>query len=289
MQSKKLSSTGITIPEIGIGTWCYQGGVLPLLAGIEQGAHFIDTAESYGTEELIGGVIRGIRHKVFLASKVLPRHFRWADVIRAADNSLRRLRTDYLDLYQLHWPNHTVPIEETMSAMEELVDQGKIRFIGVSNFWLCDLRNAQKAMRKYKIVSDQIRYNLIDRSVDHDLLPYCREQNITIIAHSPLANDLSCLTANDPDRVLEKIANRVNKTVAQIALNWCIAHDGLITIPKSNSAEHVKENCQASDWRLSVEDRRLLEQRVRFHRRGAAEIKLRCTARHVLQLLGREL
>ena len=142
--------------------------------GITLGACFIDTAESYGTEEVVGLAIQGIRKEIFLATKVSPRHFRHADVIAAADASLKRLNTDYVDLYQLHWPNYTVPIEETMGAMEQLVDSGKVRFIGVSNFFVRDLKRAQKAMRKHKIVSNQVRYNLIDRTVETDLLEYCR-------------------------------------------------------------------------------------------------------------------
>src|ERR1017187_10284944 len=134
MFRKELNQTGIRLPEIALGTWQYQGGVEPLRAGIALGANFIDTAEAYGTEEVVGQAIKGIREKVFLATKVSPRHFRRPDVIRAAEQSLRRLNTDYIDLYQLHWPNYSVPIGETMAAMEELVETGKIRFIGLSNF-----------------------------------------------------------------------------------------------------------------------------------------------------------
>jgi diketogulonate reductase-like aldo/keto reductase len=114
MSLKELARTGVQLPSIGLGTWQYQGGVEPLRAGVGMGAQFIDTAESYGTEEVVGQAIQGIRKKVFLATKVSPRHFRRADVVRSADQSLKRHKTDYVDLYQLHWPNHTVPIDETM-------------------------------------------------------------------------------------------------------------------------------------------------------------------------------
>jgi diketogulonate reductase-like aldo/keto reductase len=162
MHHKDLAETGIRLPAVGLGTWQYRGGIEPLRTGITLGAYFIDTAESYGTEEVVGQAIHGIRKDIFLATKVSPRHFRRADVIAAAEASLKQLNTDYIDLYQLHWPNHTIPIEETMGTMEQLVDSGKIRFIGVSNFFLHDLRNAQKAMSKHKIVSNQVRYSLIE-------------------------------------------------------------------------------------------------------------------------------
>lgn len=142
MNHKDFARTGLKLPEIGFGTLDYQGGVEPLRRGVDLGACLIDTAEAYGTEDVVGEAIRGIRHRVFLASTALPRHFRYAGLLRAADQSLARLKTDHIDLYQLHWPNYAVPIEETMAAMEELVDRGKVRFIGVSNFSVIDLQKA---------------------------------------------------------------------------------------------------------------------------------------------------
>jgi diketogulonate reductase-like aldo/keto reductase len=170
MDHKDLADAGVRLPAVGLGTWQYRGGIEPLRTGITLGACFIDTAESYGTEEIVGHAIHGIRKDIFLATKVSPRHFRHTDIIAAAEASLKRLNTDYIDLYQLHWPNHTIPIEETMGAMEQLVDNGKVRFIGVSNFFERDLKNAQKAMSKHKIVSDQVRLNLIDRTIESGLL-----------------------------------------------------------------------------------------------------------------------
>src|SRR2546428_9396764 len=187
---KKFAATGLMIPEIGLGTWQYRGGVDPLRRGIELGACFVDTAEAYGTEEIVGEAIRGVRDRVVLATKALPRHFRRGDLLRAADQSLARLKTDYIDLYQLHWPNYTVPLEETMAAMEELVDQGKVRFIGVSNFSVTDLKEAQAVLARHRIVSNQVRYNLIERTVECGLLRYCQEHDITVIAYSPLARAL---------------------------------------------------------------------------------------------------
>ena len=166
MERRDLGKSGTRIPAIGLGAWRYTGGIAPLEAGIALGAGLLDTAEAYGTESIVGQALRRYPRKdVFLLTKVSPRHFRYSDVIRSANESLRRLETDHIDLYQLHWPNYTVPLEETMGAMETLVDQGKVRYIGVSNFMLRDLRNAQKAMRKQPIASNQVRYNLIDRTI----------------------------------------------------------------------------------------------------------------------------
>jgi len=285
MGHKDLAETGVRLPSIGLGIWQYKGGIEPLQTGIALGACFIDTAESYDTEEIVGRAIKQNRKATFLATKVPPRHFRCADVIAAAEASLKRLKTDYVDLYQLHWPNYTIPIEETMGAMEQLVNSGKVRFMGVSNFFVSDLKSAQKAMSKHKIVSDQVRYNLIDRTVESGLSEYCRQHNITVIAHSPLATEFSRIVAKDPERVINKIARARSKTAASIALNWCVSKKGVVTIPKANSVEHMKENCAASDFQLSPEELRLLDQKVEFGRRGSVAIFLRRIARQGLQYL----
>lgn len=287
MEFRKLGATAVNLPVIGLGTWQYNGGIQPLRTGIALGARFIDTAEAYGTEEVVGEAIRKIRKDVFLATKVSPRHFRYSEVIDAVDRSLSRLQTDYIDLYQLHWPNYTVPIEETMGAMERLVESGKIRFIGVSNFMLADLEAARKVLVKSSIVSNQVRYNLIDRTIERDLLPYCREHNITIIAHSPLATGLSNLSARDPENILGQLAGRRSKTIAQIAIDWCLAKPGVVTIPKASSPEHVRENCEAFDAPLPDQELRLLDTQVKFRCRGRLELGLRRVVRHALQIAGK--
>jgi len=287
MIHRELGKTGVQLPIIGLGTWQYRGGVQPLRAGVALGACFIDTAESYGTEEVVGEAIQGVRNKVFVATKVAPRHFKHSRLIRSANESLRRLQTDYIDLYQLHWPNYTVPIEETMGAMEDLVDSGKVRFIGVSNFMLHDLRNAQKALRKHPIVSNQVRYNLIDRTIEPRLLHYCQEQNIGVIAHSPLATNLTKIQEMDPNNVLSRLAKAKSGTPAQIAINWCCSKPGVLTIPKANSERHVRENSIACDIQLSTQELQFLDAKVRFRRRGWFEIEMRRLARHMLQLVGK--
>ncbi|MGH7916862.1 MAG: aldo/keto reductase, partial [Candidatus Binataceae bacterium] len=174
MESRELGRTGAQIPEIGIGVWRYTGGVEPLRRGIELGAFLIDTAEIYGTEDVVSKAVEGIRGRVFIATKVSGDHLRHDDVLKAAEASLRRLRIDYIDLYQIHWPGNYVSIDETMRAMEVLADRGVIKHIGVSNFTLPDLRAAQAAMRHHPIVSNQVLYHLDRRAIEAELLAYCQ-------------------------------------------------------------------------------------------------------------------
>lgn len=289
MKSKWLGDTGVSIPEIGLGSWDYRGGVDPVRKGISLGAAFIDTAESYGTEEIIGHAIKGLRSQVFLATKVSPRNFRRADVWAAADRSLRRLQTEYIDLYQLHWPNYTVSLEETLSAMEELVDAGKIRFIGVSRFFISDLKKAQAVLRKHKIVSNQVRYSLVDRTCDPELLAYCQREHISVIAFSPLGQNFALLRSHDPENVLGQIASAIEKTPAQVALNWCIAKTGVIAIPKTDSSERVAENCGASGWQLTPEQVELLDRLIKFDKRTPVELAFRRLVQLLVQKTGHNL
>ena len=223
---------------------------------------------------------------MIIATKALPSHFRHADLLKAADQSLGRLRTDRIDLYQLHWPNYTVPIEETMAAMEELVDRSKVRFIGVSNFSVSDLKKAQAALSKYKIVSNQVRYNLIDRTIEGGLLRYCQEHDIAVIAYSPLAHGLGHIKARDPGQVLQRLSRLTGKSEAQVALNWCISKETVIAIPTASSLDHVEGDCGASGWRLSQDHVDLLDRAIGYGRRGDVETALRRIARHLLQRLG---
>ena len=221
MELKLLGNTGVRIPEIGLGVWRYGGGVEPLRRGIELGAFLIDTAEIYGTEEAVAEAIRGIRDRVFVATKVWAEHLQYDDVLRAAEASLRRLDVGYIDLYQIHWWNPNVPIQETMRAMETLVDRGLVRYIGVSNFSTFELHAAQEAMSNYPIVSDQVLYNLNRREIERDLLPYCFMNRVTVIAYTPLDDGRlatrSQLPSNSRMQALEMVAAQVQKTLAQVA------------------------------------------------------------------------
>jgi len=177
MESRTLGKTGESIPEIGLGTSGYRGGVEPLQKGVSLGA-FIDTAEMYRTEDMVGMAVQGIRESTFIATKVLPKNLKYSDLIQAADRSLKLLQTDYMDLYQLHYPNPAIPIVESMGAMEDLVNLGKVRFIGVSNYSASQLAEAMKAMNKYEIVSNQVQYSLTHRNIEADLLPFCESEPV---------------------------------------------------------------------------------------------------------------
>ena len=266
---KRLGRTEVSIPEIGLGTWNYHGGPIPLRRGLEAGALFIDTAEAYQVEPVIREAMTGMRERLFLATKVSPQNFRRADLHKSVETSLRRLGTDHLDLLQLHRPNPAIPIEETIGAMSELVDVGKTRFIGVCNFSLAELQAAQKALGSRRIVSNQVRYSVIDRTIENGLLSYCQTEGITVIAYSPLARSFDRILDCDPTGVIKDLAARLGKSPAQIVLNWCLCKDGVVIIPKGNSEAHVVDNCGASDWRLSAEQVGLLVSRIQYRHRTA--------------------
>jgi diketogulonate reductase-like aldo/keto reductase len=285
MNHKELGKSGKLLPEIGFGTWRYSGGVEPLRKAVELGAFFLDTAESYGNEAVVGEAIHGIRERVFIATKVSPANLKRIDLLKAAEQSLFRLRIDHIDLYQIHEPNPEVPIEESMGALEELVDAGKVQFIGVSNFTLKELMRAQAVMRKYPIVSNQVRYSLVDRTIEKGLLSYCQQKGITILAYSPMARAIENIMKKDKQGVLRRIAAETGKTEVQVALNWCMAKEGVIAITKSNSVHRIAEACRASGWRLSHDQLAMLDQGIKFRRRGRTEIALRRSARRILDRL----
>ena len=272
MELKQLGGTGVRVGEIGLGTWRYGGGPAPLQRGVALGANLIDTAEMYRTEDAVGAAIAGMREQVFLATKVLGSNLRYDAVLRAAENSLRRLDVDRIDLYQVHWPNPSVPMSETMRAMERLVSDGVVRYIGVSNFAVSDLEAARAALRNNEIVSNQILYNLRRRGAERDVIPYCREHNIAVIAYSPLAegalaggNGGSSIRPgwlsgrNRGRRALAETAAATGRTAAQVAINWVADQPGVIAIPKSDSVARTEANCGASGWHLTAEQRAVLE------------------------------
>ena len=279
MQFKELGTTGILLPEVGLGTWEYTGGTEPLRIGLEAGARFIDTAESYGTELVVGGLIREVgremRKNVFLATKVSPQNFRSAEFQKAVEGSLHKLGVETIDLIQLHQPNSAIPIYETMGAVSRLIDGGKVRLCGVSNFSVPEIQAAQTALGKHKVVSNQVRYNLIDRSIEADILPYCQTNGITVIAYSPFAKDVKRILDCDPHEVLLEIGRTIGKTPAQIMINWLNCKIGVITIPKANSAARILENCAASDWRLSAEQVALLNDKIQYRHRNRFDSLLR--------------
>lgn len=293
----ELAKTGVFIPEVGIGTWDYYAGSLSIRKGLEAGALFIDTAESYGSEPVVGEAVRGIRDHVFIATKVSPQNFRSDSVRRSVDTSLQRMKLTVIDLLQLHEPNPSIPIQETMGAISDLIADGKVRFAGVSNFSIKQLQAAQDAFGKHRIVSNQVRYNLIDRTIEAELLPYCRANHVTVIAYCPLARGLNRVRDCDPTGVIDELARATGKSAAQIVINWCLSQEGVVAIPKGNSVEHILENCRASDWRLNPEQLALINTRIQYRRRSRFDTILRqmvpgslqTLAVHVLNALPREI
>ncbi len=228
-----------------------------LREGLGLGMNLIDTAEMYGaghSEEVVSRVLKSWSGHVFVASKVSPSHFAYDDVLRSAKRSLERLRLKQMDLYQLHWPNSRVPIEETMKAMEKLVKDGATRHIGVSNFSVEQIREAQAAMSRQGIVSNQVEYSLVDRSVEKGVLPYCQREGLTVIAYSPLGQGKIPQGRGRPFDVLDEIATKHGRSRSQVALNWILRNDGVVAIPKAIDKDHVKENAAAVGWNLSSQD-----------------------------------
>ena len=275
MMVKELGRTSVFLPEVGIGTWNYRAGPGPLRRGLDAGALFIDTAESYGTEQVVREALKGLREGVFVATKASPQNFRRARLRVSVDSSLQRLGLDTIDLLQLHEPNPAIPIQETMDALADLVEAGKVRFVGVSNFSVAQLEEAQRVLRKYPIVSNQVRYNLIDRTIEKGLLQYCQANHITVIAYSPLARGLNRIQDCDPSGLLDKLSRMIGKSPAQIAINWVLCKEGVVAIPKGNSEEHILDNCAASGWRLSAEHINLLDAAMQYRHRGRFDTLVR--------------
>jgi aryl-alcohol dehydrogenase-like predicted oxidoreductase len=268
MQYKRLGRTEVDIPVIGQGCMGIGGFfdvddsqdehfVRALRAGIEAGLTFLDTAEAYGgghSEELVGQAAAERRDKVFIATKVSPEHLGSADLERAAEASLRRLNSEWIDLYQVHWPNPSVLMAETMAALERLVKRGLVRFIGLSNFSAQGVRNAQAALTEHTVQSVQAEYNLFDRSVEEEMLPFCDQEGMTFIAYTPLDKGIVLKEGRRAAR-LNEIAQEYDKTAAQIALQWLVSHPAVVAIPKASSLAHARENAAAADFTLSAEHR----------------------------------
>jgi len=256
MKFKVLGKTKERIPVIGMGTWEIEDSakvVGSLLAGLKKGARFIDTAELYGTEPVVGKVLKK-DDDFFLATKVTPSHFGYNNIIKACDSSLEKLGVKQIDLYQLHWPNPLVSIKETMRAMERLVEDGKIRYIGVSNFNVRRMKEAQDALKKNEIVSNQLLYNPLERDIENEILPFCEKEKITVIAYSPLARGKILNRKPEIIKVIDELAGKYGKTPVQVTLNWVCSKRQVVAIPKSSTVAHTEENVGAADFTMKKED-----------------------------------
>jgi len=254
MEMMELGSSGEQIPRIGYGTWMHLGGAATIQRALALDAGFIDTAESYDTERYVGEAVKGSRDAYFLATKVSPNHFAFDQVIAAAERSLKELGTGVIDLYQLHWPTDSVPIEETMGAMDKLVADGKVRHVGVSNFSVDQLRDAEQALGAGRVVTNQIKFSLLDHEFADEVVPYCRDHGVTIMSYSPLEEGAFQARIKERPRLattIDAIAAEWQKTRAQVLLNWVLHEPNVMTIPRTNRVERVDENCNASGWRLT--------------------------------------
>jgi diketogulonate reductase-like aldo/keto reductase len=247
--------SGERVPAFGQGTWLMgedhairDEEIETLRLGLDLGATLIDTAEMYGegrAEELIREALQGRRDEAFIVSKVYPHNAGRRDAITACDRSLRRLGTDRIDLYLLHWRGN-VPLAETMQAFMELQDSGKIRYYGVSNFDVPDMEELWNVTGGSAVITDQILYNLVRRGAESALLPWLRERGLPIMAYSPI--EQAKLTS---DRKLVRFAEQHGMTPSQVALAWLLANDDVTVIPKTSRRERLKENLKALDCELT--------------------------------------
>lgn len=254
---------GKTVPALGQGSARLARGRRPVAeeeaavrAGISLGMTVIDTAEIYGSEEFIGRAIAGQRDKVFLVSKVWPNHVAGDGIARACEASLKRLGTDYLDLYLLHWPQKTVGISHVVAGFEDLVAKKKIRAWGVSNFGIREMEELFGVPRGDRCATNQIPYSLDDRAIEHGVLPWCRKRGMPIMAYSPLGGEGAKLLRH---ATLARIGAEHGCSAATVALAWAIRGGDVIAIPQSGSVAHVKENAVALSLTLTPQDLQALD------------------------------
>lgn len=254
---------GTCVPSLGQGTW-YMGEsstsrgreIETLRLGIELGMTLIDTAEMYGeggSELLVGEAIKDVRDKVFLVSKVYPHNAGLGNITTACENSLKRLNTDHLDLYLLHWRG-SVPFEETIEGMEKLKKQGKILRWGVSNLDIEEMKELLNCENGKNCMVDQVLYHLGSRGIEFDLLPWQRKHKMPIMAYCPIAKGGKLRKRLLKDSVVTDIAKKYNAKPLQIILAWSIRNNDVIAIPKASQQKHVIENAKAGSIILSKED-----------------------------------
>jgi aryl-alcohol dehydrogenase-like predicted oxidoreductase len=301
MMKIQLGRSGFKIPVVGFGAWqagkvgwgndYSDGDIIDAIRySLKNGGNHIDTAEVYGmghSEELVRAATENLQRKDFIiATKVAPPHFRYKDVIKACENSLKRLGTDYIDLYQLHWPDNYVPLKETLAAMEKLADEGLIRHIGVCNFPAPLIRETINLLKDHDLVSNQMRYNILQREVEDETYPLMKEHGITMIAYSPIAKGLlTCkydeghlppgeIRSSDPlfrkenlkgmsglfER-LRELSDKYKCEPGTVALAYLI-QKGAAVIPGAKNMEQVKENLVAGDLQLTQDEVKSLEMSI---------------------------
>jgi diketogulonate reductase-like aldo/keto reductase len=256
MQHRRFGGVARDVSVVGQGTWYIDrarrpAAIAALRRGIDLGMTHIDTAEYYGeAENIVGEAIAGRRDEVFLVSKVMPQNASRAGTIAACEKSLKRLRTDRLDCYLLHWRG-AYPLAETFAAFAALKASGKIRSCGVSNFDVADLEEAEAAAGTGAIACNQVLYHLQERAIEHAVLPWCATHNVAVVGYSPFGHDDFPEPQSKAGRVLQEIAAARGGSARQVALAFLVRNAPLFTIPKASNPEHAAENAGAGDLRLS--------------------------------------
>lgn len=268
MKYREFSKTGFKVSVIGMGTyydplWIFAGMVFKihlhhsriveaLKAGLDGGINFIDTAEIYQSETLVSEAIKGRkRDDLFIASKVWSNHLKSENVIKSCKRSLSKLNISYLDLYQIHFPNSRVRIEETMGALEKLLDEGLVRAIGVSNFSYGQMIEAEHALKRHELSSTQMHYNVLHKDVEKEILPHCEKQKIAMIPYYPLAHGKLAGERGG----IEKIASNHKVSNSAVALGWLIKRSEMnFPIPRASRASHILEDIPAGDLDLSDDE-----------------------------------
>ena len=261
--------SGRFMPVLGQGTWRMgedpsqrREEIAALRLGLDLGMDLIDTAEMYGeggAEEVVGEAILGRREEVFLVSKVYPHNATRRGAIEACERSLRRLKTDYIDVYLLHWRGD-VPLAETLDAFHQLKEAGRIRDYGVSNFDVADMEEAMALAGGDEIATNQVLYNLMHRGIEWDLLPWSQERGIPIMAYSPVGNNRAEQKQMFGNAVVKAVAARHDVTPAQAALAWLLREPEVVSIPKALRPDHLRENRAALDIQLTDDDIQELDQ-----------------------------
>lgn len=265
MKKHKFGFLDDRVPVIGQGTWemptsgsAYEAAQAAMRKAVDElDMVHIDTAEMYGSgrsEELVGDAIQGLpRQNLFVVSKVLPQNSTYAGTLKACDTSLKRLRTDYLDCYLLHWRG-SVPLADTMRALEKLVDDGKIRSLGVSNFDVDDIKEALSVLKKHKIACNQVLYNLHTRGIERELIPFCAENSIAIVGYTPFAQKRVPSEGTAAGATLSAVARKHNASERQVILAFLVRQETTFAIPKAARFEHLAENGGAGAIQLDADD-----------------------------------
>ena len=267
---KNLGITNIQLSAIGLGTGDFFWNskltntekVELIRLSIENEINFIDTAEEYGngaSERIVGEATKDIRDKVFIASKFSPQNHRYDDVLRSFDKSVKRLKTDYIDIYQIHWPNPAISLKETIEALKKLHEDGKIRAIGISNYSLVEIKKVIEYLEGVPLSSLQMEYNLFERTIENNgILSFCENNNISLLAYSPLDQGQMSVISPNRQAVLIKLAKKHGQSLHQIILNFLINRFPVVAIMRTTSKKHLLQNIKALKFQLSKDDLNLI-------------------------------